>query len=736
MKKTSIVAFFLIITFAFGALCGCSSADSGAPAAAPSAGIEADAEPHMPDAPTYDDAELARAVELGFGYYNEADSTITYAEFIKMLDAVVLSSGQGSFANWEPVLENARSADREMTRREGMVALYLAAEAMGPDYYQYNNSAGGMQIFEEIASVDEWRFWEEMWDCDYSLFPNVEAAALNGEDSYVNAAYFYSMQRVSLFNGKTVFDYDSEAKSMRPADPFTYTQGLRAAVRLYDSCYAVAPRPMTAEDEKILSDAALRREAILNSKTEVTVTGTSYFVAANGDDSNDGKSENTPWATLNKVNTAKLKPGDGVFFRRGDIWRGEALIAQNEVTYSAYGEGPKPGIYGSPENGADPAKWSLLEGTDNIWVFHKPIMDCGDIVLDGSMDLADKAPVWWTGSRYVKDEDTYETRMAKPDFDPASDMEDLQYFNEIDYRDLSTQHPIYVYSYAERTGTLYLRCDAGNPGEVYESIEFCCDPYNGSVVTQNFGYGSVLDNLSVLYGGHAIEANGGKCVQNCEVGYMGAMAHTFYEEATVYSGDGICHTVDMLVENNYVHHAFNSGIAAGELSFAADEDFANVEEIQGNNIVRGNLLEYTAGITLLNWEEKANPLHMFKNVTIEENYVLYSTTAGDPSCQKARDIIGALVFTGRDEPTPCANENLVIRNNVFYCSDDALIISAMPEEYYPLYEGNTYVQYPGAPFAHWRFRDGEFRTVFASPAADLNAFVREELGDVTGIVLE
>lgn len=732
MKKRSIFRLLLTMILVLGLLCGCSTRNEGAASGTPPS---SNAGSHSPS-PIYDDAELARAVELGIGLYKEADDPITYAEFVEMLDTVVVLSSEEKFESWENVLEKARKSQRELTRREGMVAVYLAAEALGSEYYQYNNTATGTQIFEEIASVDEWLFWDEMWDCDYSLFPNVEAIPLNGEGSYINAGYFYSMNRASLSNGQTIFDYDSDAKSMRPADPFTYTEALRAAVRLYDSYHAIEPRPMTAADQEIIANADARRETILNSLTEITVTGTSYYVSADGDDRNNGKSEETPWASLEKVNSAKLQPGDGVFFRRGDVWRGVALIAQNGVTYSAYGEGAKPGIYGSPENGASPEKWSLLAGTDNIWVFHKDIMDCGDIILDGNMDIADKAAVWWTGSQYVKDDpqDNHDAKMVKSAFDPAYDMGNLQYFNDIDYSDLGNQYPIYVYSHAEREGKLYLRCDEGNPGEIYESIEFCCDPYNGSVITLNFGHGSILDNLAVMYGGHAIEANGGKIVQNCEVGYMGAMTHTFYDEATVYSGDGICHTLDMLVENNYVHHVFNGGIAAGEMSFAADEEHASTEEVQGNNTIRGNLLEYTAGITLINWEE-VNPRHIFKNITIEDNFVMYSTTAGDSSVQKAGDIIGALVFTGRDIPTPCANENLVIKDNVFYCSRDALIISGMPEEYYPTYSGNTYVQYANAPFAHWCFRDGTFRTVFANESTDVEAFVRDELGDATGIVL-
>lgn len=192
----------------------------------------------------------------------------------------------------------------------------------------------------------------------------------------------------------------------------------------------------------------------------------------------------------------------------------------------------------------------------------------------------------------------------------------------------------------------------------------------------------------------------------------------------------------MITQNNYVHHVFNGGIAAGELSHDGDPEAERSEDIQGNSAVRGNLLEYTCGITLINWEQQANPLRMFKNITIEDNYVMHSSPAGNPQGQnKAHDVIGSLVFTGSDNPLPCANENLVIKDNVLYLSRGALIISGMPKEYYPVYTGNTYVQYNDGTFAYWRFEDGTFGAVPARKQSDMEAFVRNELGDDTGLVL-
>ncbi|MBQ5312789.1 MAG: hypothetical protein J6K30_01895, partial [Oscillospiraceae bacterium] len=137
-----------------------------------------------------------------------------------------------------------------------------------------------------------------------------------------------------------------------------------------------------------------------------------------------------------------------------------------------------------------------------------------------------------------------------------------------------------------------------------------------------------------------------------------------------------------------------------------------------------------------NWEEEVNELHKFKDILLEDNYVMYSTTAGDPHRKKAGSIIGALVFSGSDMPLPCANENLVIKDNVLYCSDGALIISGMPQEYYPVYSGNTYMQNQNKPFAYWRFRDGKFSMFMANNHSEMEAFVHEELGDETGVVLQ
>ena len=71
-----------------------------------------------------------------------------------------------------------------------------------------------------------------------------------------------------------------------------------------------------------------KKAAIRNTPTTVNVSGTKYYVSTSGSDANDGLTPETAWATVGKVSKFEgFKAGDGVFFRRGDIWR-EKLSAQ------------------------------------------------------------------------------------------------------------------------------------------------------------------------------------------------------------------------------------------------------------------------------------------------------------------------------------------------------------------------------------------------------------------------
>ncbi len=101
-------------------------------------------------------------------------------------------------------------------------------------------------------------------------------------------------------------------------------------------------------------------------------TAATWYVDSNaGDDSAAGSSPAAAWRSLERVNRAAISPGDQVLFKRGGLWRGTLIPASGEkgkpVTYSWYGEGPKPILQNSadrsrPEDWFEesPGKWSTL----------------------------------------------------------------------------------------------------------------------------------------------------------------------------------------------------------------------------------------------------------------------------------------------------------------------------------------------------------------------------------------
>jgi hypothetical protein len=77
-------------------------------------------------------------------------------------------------------------------------------------------------------------------------------------------------------------------------------------------------------------------------------SGTTYYVSNGGDDNNDGHTPATAFATVAKVNSLDLLPGDRVLFACGSIWRAEQLVIVKSGTET------EPILFGSyPEGCAD-----------------------------------------------------------------------------------------------------------------------------------------------------------------------------------------------------------------------------------------------------------------------------------------------------------------------------------------------------------------------------------------------
>ncbi len=86
-----------------------------------------------------------------------------------------------------------------------------------------------------------------------------------------------------------------------------------------------------------------------------------YYVAVNGNNSNDGLTQTTAWQTISKVNSFSFEYNDFVLFKRGDTFYGGIVVSRSNLNFGAYGTGANPIISGlSTITG-----WINLGG--NIW---------------------------------------------------------------------------------------------------------------------------------------------------------------------------------------------------------------------------------------------------------------------------------------------------------------------------------------------------------------------------------
>ncbi|MCR4945792.1 MAG: hypothetical protein K5929_02450 [Lachnospiraceae bacterium] len=317
--------------------------------------------------------------------------------------------------------------------------------------------------------------------------------------------------------------------------------------------------------DKSLKKAAKQKKAILNSKTKIvkgdtyiqgeTYTGNAYYVSNSGNDSNDGLSPQTAWATMEKVSDTKLQFGDAVFFERGGRWNGR-LLMQDGVTYSAYGKGDKPIWSGSPLDCADSSKWKYYgESKDGgkIWKHTEKHTDCGIILLNNEIVCRKYYPVW-NGKEYL-------TFDGKQQFSLKRDLSsDLMFYSDIDL----TGYDVPCSTWSDKIkGNIYLRCDKGNPGDVFETIELGVAVDN--ITTADGGY-NTIDNICYRFQSLDCNCHDNIMYQNCESCWAGGSIQSFnYENGhyvTGISGGGmLLFGNNETGRNNYIHDCESKGIA-------------------------------------------------------------------------------------------------------------------------------------------------------------------------------
>jgi len=313
--------------------------------------------------------------------------------------------------------------------------------------------------------------------------------------------------------------------------------------------------------ESLWAKTRAKIDAIMQATNELKPAegGTVYYVSAkNGNDKADGLTPETAWQTLSRVivkSRKTIKAGDVVAFERGGIYRATdvAFETVSGVTYTAFGQGEKPIITSSLGDTADPAFWSQTEENPNVWKCSRNVsfFGVGNIVFNGGESQG--TPVYLEYYDESLDGATGNVLTGLP-FESYEDLTEDGQFR-------------YVRDEVRNADILYLYCSAGNPGEVYDSIEFCREI---NAISCSERENVVLENLSVRYSGrHGIVLNNAKniTVRNCEVAYIGGSVMPYTEddyrrwEDTLGNGIEVYGSVDgFFVENCYIHHVVDEAI--------------------------------------------------------------------------------------------------------------------------------------------------------------------------------
>lgn len=147
-------------------------------------------------------------------------------------------------------------------------------------------------------------------------------------------------------------------------------------------------RALTCRITGIVASLAITFAGVLNCQGDTNLPDdgggrTFYIDSTAGNDGNNGLAPDQAWKSLDRVNAADLKPGDTVQFKRGGMWRGSLIpVSGTEdapVTYTSYGDGPKPLLLGSlPRHRTE--DWVRID--ENIWATLPMEYSVGEHVFD------------------------------------------------------------------------------------------------------------------------------------------------------------------------------------------------------------------------------------------------------------------------------------------------------------------------------------------------------------------
>lgn len=335
-----------------------------------------------------------------------------------------------------------------------------------------------------------------------------------------------------------------------------------------------------------------------------------YYVSSKtGVDSNAG-TISFPWKTLVKVNSFILSPGDSVFFKRNESFRGQLIPQNGDVSnviyYGAYGQGRLPSLMGSVD-ASGVLDWNDEGG--NIWCTTKSCStDIGNVIFNNSDSVGVKK---WSVENLVNQNDfLYDRSLEK----------------------------LKMYS-------------TDNPAVHYANIELAVRKH--IVNFENTSYVS-FENLNIKYGA-AHGFGGGNTnditITSCEISFVGG-GDLHQDNRTVRFGNGIefwGNASNNKVERCKIWEIYDTGLSNQNHTVATAQ----------RNIKYQNNIIWNCGLASFEYWNRPSSSRT-TGIYFEHNTCI---NAGFGWGEQRLDYSGIHVLL--DENT-AQTDSLFIRNNIFY----------------------------------------------------------------------
>jgi len=510
-------------------------------------------------------------------------------------------------------------------------------------------------------------------------------------------------------------------------------------------------------DDEFLIAADTRRDTFRQNTTDVESTGIVYYISNSGNDNNDGLSPETAWATLDRafdthwpLTRDLLHPGDTVLLERGGTWyvspdeieglTSDAYNIVEGVTLGAYGEGERPLIRGDIPEANAPDFWTLFYDKDGvkIWASVDKLQDSNVVVFNNGSSYAEEIMPYW--STALND---YCNVKGDP-FDVATELKNNLSFCCMLDLESATDTDI---SNSTAKGTLYLRCDKGNPADIFDEVAVPQAQTglwlhtNASLVDLDIRYFTCIAAELSGYEGYT-----GQEIKNCEVSWCGGLISEYQPSdehasgvlrpycaggALQVSGSGNS------VRDCYIHH---SGPMTLIVSIHVDGPEKRILE---NMTYSGNLIEYCGTalhIADLTKMDNADAEGYITNLTFADNMVMHSGKGWiEPFILQIENQQSGFFSALENFMGAANNDGIYISDNIFYgskanllCLTDNLWNESGKVNQPMIFSGNVYAQYKDGILCNFNWERG-WGVGYTPDEQEFLDFIGDTTGEVVTI---